>query len=143
MDRGRDGHQGTRISLVRKRASLIRRGVGVDESFAPGASLKDLSAEEYARLSTLWDESIEMAPEQLDAWLAALVRSEPKLAALLRVLCTSQEESRERRFLETSDLVARHVAALVESLRNRPGPPSPGLARMPMSAVAGRARLFL
>ena len=71
MDRGRDGHQGTRISLVRKRASLIRRGVGVDESFAPGASLKDLSAEEYSRLSTLWDESIEMAPEQLDAWLAA------------------------------------------------------------------------
>ena len=115
MDRGRDGHQGTRISLVRKRASLIRRGVGVDESFAPGASLKDLSAEEYSRLSTLWDESIEMAPEQLDAWLAALVRSEPKLAGLLRVLCASQEESRERRFLETSDLVARHVAALVEA----------------------------
>jgi hypothetical protein len=75
MDRGRDGHQGTRISLVRKRASLIRRGVGVDESFAPGASLKNLSAEEYSRLSALWDESIEMAPEQLDAWLAALVRS--------------------------------------------------------------------
>jgi WD40 repeat protein/serine/threonine protein kinase len=89
--------------------------VGVDESFAPGASLKDLSAEEYSRLSTLWDESIEMAPEQLDAWLAALVRSEPKLAGLLRVLCASQEESRERRFLETSDLVARHVAALVEA----------------------------
>jgi WD40 repeat protein/serine/threonine protein kinase/TPR repeat protein len=89
--------------------------MGVDESSAPSTSLKDLSAAEYLRLSTLWDESIEMAPEQLQAWLAALEGSEPKLAALLRILCASQEESRERRFLETNDLVASHIAALVEA----------------------------
>src|SRR5580700_8495407 len=89
--------------------------MGAHEFSASGVSLKDLSAAEFSRLSALFDESIEMAPGERGAWLAALVRSEPKLAGLLRVLCASQEESRERRFLETSDLVARHVAALVEA----------------------------
>ena len=89
--------------------------MGADESSAPDVSLKDLSAAEFSRLSALWDESIEMAPGERDAWLAALERSEPKAAALLRVLSASQEESRERRFLETSDLVASHVASLVEA----------------------------
>ena len=37
----------------------------------------------------------------------------------------------------------RHVAALVESLRNRPGPPSPGLARTLISLLVGRAVFFL
>jgi transcriptional regulator with XRE-family HTH domain len=57
-----------------------------------------------------------------------------------------RDQERELLIASIDELSAedrRHVAALVESLRNRPGPPSPGLARMPMSAVAGRARLFL
>jgi len=85
-----------------------------DELSASGVSLKDLSAAEFSRLSALWDESIEMAPAEQCAWLAALEHSEPKAAALLRELCASQNESRERRFLETRDLVASHVASLVE-----------------------------
>src|ERR1700691_5324347 len=89
--------------------------MGVDEFSASGVSLKDLSAAEFSRLSALWDESIEMAPGERDAWLAALERSDPKAAALLRALCASQDESRERGFLETSDLVASHVASLVEA----------------------------
>src|SRR5580693_1572924 len=89
--------------------------MGVDELSASGVSLKDLSAAEFSRLSTLWDESIEMAPGERDAWLAALERSDPRAAALLRVLSASQDELRERRFLETRDLVASHVAALVEA----------------------------
>jgi serine/threonine protein kinase len=89
--------------------------MGVDEISASGVSLKDLSAAEFSRLSALWDESIEMAPAERDTWLGALERSDPKAAALLRALCASQDESRERRFLETSDLVASHVAALVEA----------------------------
>ena len=87
--------------------------MGVDELSASGVSLKDLSAAEFSRLSTLWDESIDMAPGERDAWIAALERSDPKTAALLRALCASQDESRERGFLETSDLVASHVASLV------------------------------
>jgi serine/threonine-protein kinase len=56
-----------------------------------------------------------MPPGERDDWLAALERSEPKAASLLRALCASQDESRERRFLETSDLVASRIAALVEA----------------------------
>jgi hypothetical protein len=57
-----------------------------------------------------------------------------------------RDQERELLIASIDELSAedrRHVAALVESLRNRPGPPSPGLARMPMSAVADRAGLFL
>src|SRR5580692_1717377 len=89
--------------------------MGVDELSASGVSLKDLSAAEFSRLSALWDESIEMAPAERDTWLGALERSDPKAAALLRALCASQDESRERRFLETRDLVANHVASLIEA----------------------------
>jgi WD40 repeat protein/serine/threonine protein kinase/TPR repeat protein len=89
--------------------------MGVDEFFASEVSLKDLSAAEFSRLSALFDESIEMARGEREAWLAALERSDPKAAALLRALCASQDESRERCFLETSDLVASHVASLIEA----------------------------
>jgi WD40 repeat protein/serine/threonine protein kinase/TPR repeat protein len=89
--------------------------MGVDELSAAGVSLNELSAAEFLRLSALWDESSEMDPGERDAWLAALERSEPKAAALLRALCASQDESRERGFLETSDLVASHVASLIEA----------------------------
>ena len=110
---------GRREVRAPRRPSLIARAhdgidMGVDDLSASGVSLKELSAAEYSRLSALWDESIEMAPGKRDAWLAALERSDPKAAALLRALSASQDESRERRFLETSDLLASHVAALVE-----------------------------
>ena len=110
---------GRREVRAPRRPSLIARAhdgidMGVDDLSASSVSLKELSAAEYSRLSALWDESIEMAPGKRDAWLAALERSDPKAAALLRALSASQDESRERRFLETSDLLASHVAALVE-----------------------------
>jgi len=91
--------------------------MGVDELSAAGESLKELSAAEFSRLSALWDELIEMAPAERDTWLAALEGSDPKAASLLRALSASQDESRERRFLETRDLVASHVASLVEADR--------------------------
>jgi serine/threonine protein kinase/TPR repeat protein len=93
----------------------LRGKLDVDESSASEGSLKDLSAAEYSRLSTLWDESIEMGPGEREAWLGALERSEPRVAALLRVLSASQDQSRERGFLETSDLVASYVASLIEA----------------------------
>jgi eukaryotic-like serine/threonine-protein kinase len=80
----------------------------VDELSASGLSLRDLSASEFSRLSTLWDESIEMAPAQRDAWLAALESREPRVGALLREMFAHQSGDQGRRFLETHDLVARH-----------------------------------
>jgi WD40 repeat protein/serine/threonine protein kinase len=87
----------------------------VDESSASGVALKDLSEPEYARLSTLWDESIEMAPDEREAWLAALESREPRLGAVLREMLALQEGDQGRRFLETRNLVERHVAALIEA----------------------------
>jgi eukaryotic-like serine/threonine-protein kinase len=89
--------------------------VGVNESSASGVSLKDLSAGEFSRLIDLLDQSIEMTPEERHAWLAALESSEPKAAALLRAWSVSQDESRAKRFLETSGLVASHRSSLVET----------------------------
>jgi serine/threonine protein kinase len=85
------------------------------DSPANGPSLKELSQPQYDRLMALWDESVEMADAERDAWLAALERSEPKVASLLRALSASLDESRGRRFLETSDRVSSHVAALLEA----------------------------
>jgi len=87
----------------------------MDESSAPGVSLNDLSAAEFSRLSALWDESIEMAPAERDTWLGALESREPRVAALLREMFANQSGERGRRFLETRDLVAGHVASLVEA----------------------------
>jgi eukaryotic-like serine/threonine-protein kinase len=89
--------------------------MGMDEFSVPGASLKDLSAAEFSRLSASWDELLEMAPEQRDAWLASLEGSDPALAALLRELSVSQQASQKRGFLETSELIASYAAALVEA----------------------------
>jgi WD40 repeat protein/serine/threonine protein kinase len=89
--------------------------MSVDEISASGVSLKDLSAPEYSRLSVLLDESIEMAPEERDAWLAALESREPRLAAVLREMFAFQSGDQGRRFLETRDLMAGHVAALIET----------------------------
>ncbi len=85
----------------------------MDEFSVSGVSLRDLTAADFSRFSALWDELLEMAPGQRDPWLAALERGDPKVAALLRELSVSQRASRERGFLETGDLVARHVASLV------------------------------
>src|SRR6202789_2138959 len=87
--------------------------MGVDESSAAGVSLKDLSAPEFSRLSALLDESIEMAPAERDVWLAALDSREPRVAAVLRRMLALQSGDQGRRFLETSNLLASHVASLV------------------------------
>ena len=87
----------------------------MDELSASGLSLKDLSASEFSRLSTLLDESIEMTPGERHAWLAALERGEPRLGAVLREIFALQSGDQGRRFLETRDLVARHTVSLVET----------------------------
>jgi WD40 repeat protein/serine/threonine protein kinase len=95
--------------------------MSMDDLSASGASLKELSAEEFARLSALWDEWFEMAAAERDVWLDALERSEPRVAALLRALSISQAQSHGQGFLESSDVVASHVAAMVEADRGLSG----------------------
>jgi len=89
--------------------------MGVDEPSFSGVSLKDLSATEFSRMSALWDESFEMAPMEREAWLAALELSDPKAAAVLRMLSTWRDQSGGQSFLETSDLISRQVASMLEA----------------------------
>jgi serine/threonine protein kinase/Tfp pilus assembly protein PilF len=86
----------------------------VNESSTSGVSLRDLTASEFSRLSTLLDESIDMAPGERDAWLAALESREPRLATVLRDMFALQRGGQARRFLETRDLVAPEAASLIE-----------------------------
>ncbi len=82
---------------------------------ASGVALKDLSESEYSRLSTLWDESIDMEPGEREAWLGALASREPRLGAVLREMLALHEGDQGRRFLETRNLVERQVASLMEA----------------------------
>ncbi len=85
------------------------------DSPANGPSLKELSRAQYDRLMALWDESLEMAAGRARcvARCARARRSESGGAAAraFRV----ERASHERGFLGTGDLVARHVASLVEA----------------------------
>jgi WD40 repeat protein/serine/threonine protein kinase len=87
----------------------------VNESSGSGLSLKDLSALEFSRVSALWDESNEMAAAEREVWLVALESQEPRLGAVLREMLTLQSGDQGRHFLETRDLVAGHVATLVDA----------------------------
>jgi hypothetical protein len=77
----------------------------VDDSRVSGARLKDLSASQFSRLSALLDESIAMTPEERNAWLPEIERSDPKLAALLRAMFASQQKRGAQEFLETPELL--------------------------------------
>jgi WD40 repeat protein/tRNA A-37 threonylcarbamoyl transferase component Bud32 len=74
-----------------------------------------LSPSQFSRLSELLDESIEMTPEERLTWLADLERNDPDSAAVLRGLFTAQGACQAEGFLETRDLVARHVASMAQA----------------------------
>jgi WD40 repeat protein/tRNA A-37 threonylcarbamoyl transferase component Bud32 len=80
----------------------------------PSALLKDLSPSEYARISALLDQAVEMASEARDPWLLALECSDPKSAAVLRDMFASMDAGQAERFLEVRDLVADSVASMAE-----------------------------
>ncbi len=62
----------------------------MEDSTGSGVPLRSLSASEYARISKLLDDSIEMAPAERAEWLAVLGRSDPQSAAVLRDLFAAQ-----------------------------------------------------
>jgi WD40 repeat protein len=70
----------------------------------------ELNPAEFARLSELLDESIEMTVEERHHWLTDLEHRDPKAAAALRQVLASVDACREQGFLETRDLLARHLA---------------------------------
>jgi hypothetical protein len=65
-----------------------------------GDFLKGLSEAEYARISALLDQSIDMIPSDRGVWLATLERDDPKSAAILRGMFAAQVAYTADNFLE-------------------------------------------
>ncbi len=65
-----------------------------------GDFLRGLSAAEYARISSLLDESLEMGPGDREVWLHTLEHDDPKSAAVLRSMFAAQGRDAADRFLE-------------------------------------------
>jgi WD40 repeat protein/serine/threonine protein kinase/TPR repeat protein len=78
-----------------------------------GSKLPPWTREQYAQISKLLDEALELASESRGAWLAALERRDPDLAAELRALLEPAESRVDSIITGASDL-ADQLAALPE-----------------------------
>jgi WD40 repeat protein/serine/threonine protein kinase/TPR repeat protein len=87
----------------------------MDDSRASGASLKDLSPAQFSRLSALLDESLAMTPEERNAWLGEIERSDPASAALLRAMFASQDKIGAQEFLETPTLLLGGLISITDA----------------------------
>ena len=76
-----------------------------------GVEIQDLSPSQYVRLSELLDESMDLAPEDRSAWLAALDETDATLVGVLRGMLAAQEAERARGFLEGPSPLAGELAA--------------------------------
>ena len=76
--------------------------------------LLGLSAAEYARVSKLLDEALELPPEARGAWLASLAAREPQVATLLRELLDLQGTT-QGGFLEDRAPLLRQLAEAAEA----------------------------
>jgi eukaryotic-like serine/threonine-protein kinase len=72
----------------------------MSEPTSAGDFLKGLSEAEYSRISALLDESIDMIPSDREVWVAALERTDPKSAAILRGMFAAQVAYTADEFLE-------------------------------------------
>ena len=68
--------------------------------------LKDLTPEQYSRVSRLLDDSLDMAPEDRESWLFNMEGGDPAVAAALRELFAAQGPCRAEGFLEHGQPVA-------------------------------------
>src|SRR5689334_8893788 len=75
--------------------------------------IRDLSAPQFARLSALLDDSIDLAPQERDRWLMQVELEDRPLAELLRkVLATQAAQSGS--FMGSPEAVRQHLAALLQ-----------------------------
>jgi WD40 repeat protein len=86
----------------------------VSTAGAPESPLK-LSPPEFARVSELLSESIEMGPEEREAWLADLERRDPKSAACVRSLLAAQSACQAVGFLQNLVVPQLQIAGLVDT----------------------------
>src|SRR5579871_1789532 len=75
--------------------------------------LRELTPEQFSRISQLLDESLELGPDERHAWLTDLALRDADAAELLRRLFASQGESEGARFLNKA---GQRAAALVAAI---------------------------
>jgi eukaryotic-like serine/threonine-protein kinase len=75
--------------------------------------LRELSPEQFARISGLLDESLELAPDQRHAWLADLQQRDAEAAALLKRLFALQGDSAAAGFLNEPTQMAAALATVI------------------------------
>jgi WD40 repeat protein/serine/threonine protein kinase len=74
------------------------------------SSLRELTPDQFARISRLLDESLELAPPQRHTWLSELERRDPEAASLLRRLFAAQETGEAARFVNKLGEIAAALA---------------------------------
>ena len=86
----------------------------MEKPSASGSFLRSLSAAQFARISQLLDESLDMPAENRLAWLVELERGDPESAGILRTLLDLQSNSSNHSLLE-GNVVADLVGPLPDS----------------------------
>ncbi len=76
--------------------------------------LRGLTPEQYGRISELLDQSSEIPPAELDAWLENIATREPEAAVLLRRLFALKKVPAVGRFLEDRQYVAQLTESVME-----------------------------
>lgn len=79
--------------------------------------LRELTPEQFSRISQLLDESLELAPDERHGWLTALEQRDPEAAALLRRLLAPQEDGEAARFLNQPVPMAAALASALSADR--------------------------
>src|SRR5580698_7533901 len=86
----------------------------MEKPLPSGSFLQSLSPAQFARISQLLDESLDMSAEDRLAWLVDLERSDPESAGILRTLLDLQSNSSKHSLLE-GNVVADLVGPLPDS----------------------------
>jgi eukaryotic-like serine/threonine-protein kinase len=77
--------------------------------------VKDLSAEQFGRLSDLLDQAFEIPPQRRQAWLADLRAHDPELSVLVADIVASDSVASAEQLIETRDMLHRQFAAAIET----------------------------
>jgi WD40 repeat protein/serine/threonine protein kinase len=86
----------------------------MEKPSASGSFLQNLSPAQFARISQLLDDSLDMSVEERRVWLADLERRDPESAGILRTLLDLQSSSSNQSLLE-GNVVADLVGPLHDS----------------------------
>jgi serine/threonine-protein kinase len=77
--------------------------------------VKDLSAEQFGRLSDLLDQAFEISPPRREAWLAELRAHDPELSVLVADIVASESVASAEQLIETREILHRQFAAAIET----------------------------